>query len=172
MEHVNPNTGEAFTEEEAATWLLAHQQQFNQELAERDKQVNHIAEVLVDIKDQTASIDYRYGELLKSMPELRDQLWNEYSKTLVRDPKTGIIVDAPVNMENHYEMVLEPYVKLAESLEAQEAARLEAEKAAKEAQKLRNRGDRSDIFGRGDVEELDEDEKEWDAAHKSYFGNK
>lgn len=172
MEHINPNTGVGFTEEEAATWLLFNQREFNEKAVERDKEITRIAEVYVDIKDQTASIEYQYGELLKSMPEVRDQLWTEYQKTFVKDPKTGIITNAPVSMESFYEVSLQPYVKLAESLEAQEAAKAEADKAQKDAQKVRNRGDRADIFGRGDTEELDDEDKEWDAAHKSYFGQR
>lgn len=169
MNLVNPNTGEGFTDEEAAVWLLSAQQQFNQNLANQDKEITQIAELNLDLKDQADSISYEYGELLKAMPDLRDQVWAEYHKTLVRDPETDIITKAPVSMESFYDMALQPYVKLAESLEAQETARLEAEKAQADAQKLKNRGDRADIYGRTDTEILDDDEKEWDAAHKAYF---
>lgn len=167
---VDPNTGEGFTEERAAIWLLAAQQKFNLNLEAQDKEINQIAETLVDLKDQADTINYEYGELLKSMPELRDQVWAEYQKTLIKDPGTDIITNAPVSMKNFYEMTLQPYVKLAESLEAQAESKLATEKAETDAQKLRNRDDRSDIFGRNDTKELDDDDKEWEAAHQSYFG--
>lgn len=172
MQHINPNTGEGFTETEAATWLLAAQQQFNKNLADQDKQIAEIAETLVDLKDQADSINFQYGALLKTMPDLQQQLWTEFSKTLVKDPDTDIITKAPVSMESFYEMALQPYVKLAESLEAQEEARLATEKAEAEAKKLRTRSDRADVFGREDTDTLDDEDKEWDAAHKAYFGAK
>lgn len=172
MKLLNPRTGEAFTEDEASMWLLSAQQQFNQNLATMDKKINQIAEVNVDLKDQADSINYQYGELLKEMPELRDQLWTEYQKTLVKDANTDIITDMPVSLERFYEIALRPYVKLAESLEAQEAARADAEKAQANERKTRTRADRSDIYGRGKVDDMDDDEKEWQDAAKSYYGNK
>lgn len=170
MNLVNPNTGVGFTEEEAAVWLLSAQQKFNENLTAQDNRANEIAETLVDLKDQADSINYEYGSLLKSMPDLQAQLWTEYEKTLVKDPGTGIIVGAPVSMETFYDLALQPYIKLAESLDAQEQAKTAAETAEAATQKLRNRSDRSDVFGRGDVPNLDDEEKEWQAAHESYFG--
>jgi hypothetical protein len=172
MKLINPQTKESFTQKEATEWLMAAQQQLNQNLAGIDKQVEQIAEVQVDMKDQADSINYQYGELLKSMPELRDQLWGEFQNTLVKDPNSGIITKMPVSLERFYEIALQPYVKLAESLEAQTAATAAAEKAAADAKKSQTRSDRSDIFGRGKVDDMDSEEKEWAAAASDYYGNK
>jgi hypothetical protein len=169
---INPQTGEAFTREEATEWLLSAQQEFNKKIAQVDKQVEQIAEVNVDLKDQSESVNYQYGELLKSMPELRDQLWTEYEKTLIIDPKSGLITGMPVSLERYYEFTLQPYVKLAESLEAQESAKTAAEKAEAEVKKTRTRADRSDIYGRGKVDDMDDDEKEWANAAQEYYGTK
>lgn len=172
MKLLNPRTGEAFTEEEASMWLLSAQQQFNQNLANTDKQINQIAEVNVDLKDEADNINYQYGALLKEMPDLRDQLWAEYSKTLVQDPNSGIITNKPVSLERFYEIALQPYIKLAESLEATEKAKTDAEKAEADAKRTRTRVDRSDIFGRGKVDDMDAEEKEWATAAADYYGNK
>jgi hypothetical protein len=167
---MNPRTGEAFTEEEAAQWLLSAQQRFNQGLANMDNQINQISELNVDLKDQADSITFQYGELLKAMPELQEQLWAKYSKSFTTDPKTNIITAAPLSMEDFYEIALQPYVKLAEALEAQETERVEQEKVAADAKRKTTRLDRSDIYGRGKVDDMDDDEKEWAEANKSYFG--
>jgi hypothetical protein len=172
MKLLNPITGEGFTEEAAAQWLLSAQQKMNQNLANMDKQIDQIANVNVDMKDQADSINYQYGELLKEMPELRDQLWLEYSNTLVKDPTSGIVTGMPVSLERFYEIALQPYVKLAQSLEAQEQAKTEAEKAQADAKKTRTRADRSDIYGRGKIDDMDDEEKEWAKAGADYFGNK
>jgi hypothetical protein len=169
---INPRTGEAFTSAEATEWLISAQQQFNQRLATIDKQVEQIAEINVDLKDQADSINYQYGELLKSMPELRDQLWVEFEKTLVRDPNTDIITAMPVSLEKFYDMTLQPYVRLAESLEAQQVAQTTAQKAEADAKRVRTRADRSDIFGRGKVDDMDAEEKEWASAAQDYYGTK
>lgn len=175
---INPRTKEPFTEEEAASWLLSAQQQFNQNLTQVEKQIDQIAEVQVDLKDQADMLTYEYGELLKEMPELQEQLWTEYEKTLVKDEKSGIIIKAPVSLSNFYKLALKPYVDLAAKLEGDAVAKTEADEAAAakatadaEAAKRQKRQDRSDIYGGGKTDTQTEDEKEWGAAAKSVFGD-
>ena len=174
----NPITGESFTEAEAATWLVSAQQQFNQNLAQIDNQIDQIAEVQLDLKDQADMITYEYGELLKAMPELQKKLWVEYEKTLITDSKTGIITKAPVSLNNFYRMALKPYVDLAAKLEANTVEQTEADKSAAEkaasdaaAAKKSNRQDRSDIYGGGKDDARTDDEKEWGAAAEVVFGD-
>lgn len=183
MRLINPQTGEQFkTEEEAGMWLLAAQQQFNKNLESINQQVDQIAETNIDLKDQSDAITYEYGELLKhpDMKELRDQLWAEYSKTLVKDEKTGIIMKAPVSLETFYRTALEPYANLARELESREQkseadtqAQAAADAKAKEdAEKDRQqkRADRSDIYGGGTNKNEDPADKEWGEAEEAVFG--
>lgn len=171
MKLINPRTKEPFTEEDAGMWLLAAQQQFNQNLANTEKQIEQIAEVNVDLKDQADSISYQYGELLKAMPKVRDQIWAEYEKTLVKDEKSGIIIKAPVSLERFYEIALQPYAKLAENLEAEETAKAaEDAKIAAETAKKNSRADRSDIFGGSSAGMTDTEDAEWNEAATTVFG--
>lgn len=179
MKLVNPRTGDTFTEEAAGAWLLSAQQEFNQNMANIDKQVEAIAEANADLKDEADSVNYRYGELLKSMPEVRQKLWASYEKTLVKDPETGIVIAMPVSLEDYYDIALAPYAKLVEGMnntkEADEAnAKKEADdKAAKEAEdeaKAKRRHDRSDVYAGGKIEDMDDEEKEWNDAAVAVFG--
>lgn len=175
MLHNNPATGEPFeNEEQAGVWLLAAQKKFNENLAAMDQRINEIAEVNVDLKDQADSVTYRYGELLKADTDLRDRIWTEYEKTLVKDPDTGIIIGMPVSLESFYDIALAPYAKLAETMENQTAEEKRiADEAAKKAEedKKKERADRSDIFGRGNVDDItDPEDKEWAAAATAVFG--
>jgi hypothetical protein len=179
MKLINPRTKEAFTEEEAGQWLLAAQQQFNRNLESVNKQVEQIAEANMDIKDQADIINYRYGALLKEMPEVRDRLWVAYQKTLVKDAKTGIITKVPVSLEEFYELHLEPYAELGRQAEAEEnkvtadqQKAAEDAKLAEEEKKKKDRADRSDIFGGGKTDEADPEDKEWAAAAETVFGPK
>lgn len=177
MKLINPATNEGFTQEEAGMWLLAAQQKFNQNLADMDKRITQIAETLVDVKDQADSITYKYGDLLKSDEKLRDRLWAQYEGTLIKDPESGIIIGAPVNMEEFYDIALAPYAKLAENMknstdEADRVAKEAADKAEKD-RKAKERADRSDIFGRGNVDaNTDPEDKEWATAMETVFGPK
>lgn len=173
MKLVNPRTNEPFTEEEAGMWLISAQQKFNQNLAQMEKQIDDIADVNVDLKDQADAISEVYGELLKAMPDLQKSLWTEYEKTLVKDSTSNIITKAPVSLKNFYDIQLKPYQKLAEQLENQEDAKLvQEQQVAEEEKKKKERADRSDIYGGGNVNTMDEEEKGWSEAATAVFGPK
>ena len=189
MKLQNPRTRQAFTEEEAGMWLLSAQQQFNQNLANTEKQIEQIADVTLAIKDEADSVAYEYGELLKAMPELRDEIWADYQETLQKDPKSGIIIKAPISLSKFYARQLKPYVDKALSLEdvtppaptppaagtsaapAKAApANPAAAQTAAEAAKAAKRADRSDIYSGGKTDVADPEADEWADAAKEVFG--
>ena len=177
---INPRTGEPFTEEEAGMWLLSAQQQFNQQRAQIDKQAEQIAEVNVEIREQADAINAKYGEFLKANPELRDELWEEWSATLVKDEKSDVITKMPVSLEKYYERALKPHMDAKAAREAADAAAAQAAQATQQAQeqqvedaevkKKTTRADRSDIYGGSNLDTRSDDDKEWDEAAKSVFG--
>lgn len=174
---INPNTGERFTVNEAGQWLLLAQNSLKDTVANIDAQVNQIADTNLNIKDQADLVNYQYGELLQSMPDLRAKLWGEYEKTLQKDPKSGIITKAPVSLQSFYEAALEPLAELGRQLESQNSAKVQADttaaealKAAEAAKIAQTRADRSDIYGKGKVDVATEDDKEWSAAAEAVFG--
>lgn len=177
---INPLTGELFTPEEAGMWLTSAQQQFNQKHAEIEKQVEKIAEVSLDLKDQADTINARYGEFLKKNPEIRDKLWVEYEKTLDKDPESDIVIGYRMNLETFYELALKPLVAAATPqappvpTETPEeiAAREAKAKAEADAAKFKKRADRSDVFGPSDKTPVDDETAEWDEAAKTVFGNR
>lgn len=178
MRLINPRTQEAFTEEEAGSWLLSAQQQFNKQIGELDKRIERIAEVNLDIQDQADAATAKYGEYLKANEEERQAIWAEYEKTLVKDPESGIIVDAPISLEWFYDQLLGPKVKAQAEATAQAqaaaaaTAQADAEaKAEADKKKKTERADRSDIFGGQQPDTRSDDDKEWDEAEKAVFGN-
>lgn len=178
MNRVNPRTGEAFTEEEAGIWLLNAQQNLNKGLTNIDKQIDQIAEVNMDIKDEADAVNRKYGELLRAMPEKRDEIWAEFQKTLIKDEDSGVIIKMPVSLEKFYDTVMEPYAAVGQKAEQDEATKAKtdadaaaaAEKAKADANaKAQRRADRSDIFGVGKTDEMDDEEKEWADAIDTVF---
>lgn len=174
MQRQNPNTGKPFTEEEAAAWLLAAQQNLNQKKAEADKKVEQITDTLLSLKDQSENIKLKYGKLLEANPNgIRERVWNAFQKTLVRDKETNIIVDAPVSLEEFYEAALAPYVLMHQQMEkdaqAKEEADKKAEAAKQEAERAKDQSDRQDIYSGGKSETQDSEEKEWEQAAKRHY---
>lgn len=181
MNLVNPATitaenpkGRGFTEEEAGFWLLREQQKFNEAHAAQDKEIERIAEVNVDLKDQADAITYKYGELLKGDEALRKRIWAQWDKTTTKDPESGIITNAPVNMEEYYDVALAPYLAAGETAAKEAADKAAADKVAadaEEARKRQERADRTDVFGGGNTDDLTDDEdKEWGKAMEAVYG--
>lgn len=187
MKLVNPRTGETFTEEEAGMWFLAAQQDFNKNMADLDKRVEQIAEINLDLKDDADMIRYKYGELLKVLPDpenpkklYRDTLWEDYQKTLVRDPKSNVVVQTPMPLRTFYERALGPYARQAAEANqtpATPAAPVEPAQPAPppappQPTRQQQRSDRSEIFGGQDPNAgQDPEDAEWGAAIADVFPN-
>lgn len=181
--YINPQTKEAFTEEEAAYWLMNAQQQLRETKADTDKQIEDIAQVNIRIKDEADVINSKYETYLKENPDIRKSLWAQYAKTLTVDEASGVITKAPVSLEEFYELALEPRVAAAQPKPAasvatptqtpeqvaatEAAAKVEADKARQQ-----KRADRSDVYMPPTDPNLDPEEKEWADAHKAEFGDR
>lgn len=179
MKLINPRTNEPFTDEQAGAWLLSAQQAFNQKKADETKRIEQIAEVNMDLKDQADILNKRYGNILKTEVALRDRLWAAYQKTLIKDPKTNLIISAPVSLEEFYDLHLEPRAKAAETAQvdatkaaADAKAAEDAKKAKEDEDRAKKRADRSDIYAAGTNDNTDPDDKEWGAAHEAVYGAK
>lgn len=163
---MNPNTNKPFTEDEATLYLLQAQNHLSQQIETTNKQVEQIADIQLSLKDQSDSIRAKYGELLKSMPELQKELWAEFEKTLERHPDTDIITKAPVSLERFYDTALRGYARSAEL----EAANAKAQAQAKaDVEKVQTRSDRQDIYGAGRSSTTDAEADEWAQAAKLVY---
>lgn len=183
MQYTNPRTGQPFTEEEAGMYLLQANQQLKDNMSRMEAQVEEIASTNLALKDEADLINYQYGALLEAMPELRQQLWDAYSKTFQTDSKSGIITKAPVSLQKFYATALEPYAELGRRLEAEETAKnanntqtppaptAPAQQQQEAQRKQQVRQDRSDIYGGGKIDTQTEDDKEWGVALENVFGD-
>lgn len=174
MNHINPNTGKRFTEEEATAWLFAAQKHKDKERAEMTERVEHIADVMITQRDEADYIKGKYGKLLAQLPNLRKEIWADYRATLVVDKESGLIVDAPVSLKRFFERALKPYADYAAELQAKNTATqptTEQKPTQTDAQRKQTQQDREEITSAGGGSVEDPEEKAWaDAARKHYEG--
>lgn len=176
---VNPKTGDLFTEEEAGRWLLEAQQKLNQDIQQLETYASEIVDTNISLKDGSERVAELYGDLLATVPEMADKLLDAYSRTLVRDPKTGIVIKAPVDVVEFYSMALAPYKDVAElAAQKAEADKKAADEAAKKAaeekkkQEKTNQREREDLKPKGRAKApKSEDEEAWDDAYEDYFNS-
>jgi hypothetical protein len=161
----NPRTGELFTDEEAGAWLLAAQQKLNKDIEQVESFIEQVAETNANVTEGAERVAAKYGDILKADDKLRQSLITAYDKTLVKDPKTGITISAPLTPEEFFDPILGP--RMAEKVEADQAAaakaKADAEKAAKDGQ-----SDRGDLKPSGKSDNIDPEDKEWAEAYKEY----
>lgn len=174
MNHINPNTGKRFTEEEATAWLFAATKHKEQQRAEMQERVEHIADVMITQRDEADVIKGKYGKLLAQLPNLRKEIWADYRATLVVDKDSGLIVDAPVSLQKFFERALKPYAEYAAQLEANAKENptpppkpTQTPEQVKQAQ-----ADRQDITSGGQGSVQDPEEKEWADVAKEYYEGK
>lgn len=172
MNHINPNTGKRFTEEEATAWLFAAQKHKDKERAEMTERVEHIADVMIAQRDEADTIRSKYGKLLAQLPELRKEIWADYKATLVIDKETGLIVDAPVSLQKFFERALRPYDEYAKRLEAETTKSTEQKKVQDDTKRKQTQADREDITSSGNGSVQDPEEKEWADVAKEYYEGK
>jgi hypothetical protein len=162
---INPRTGELFTDEEAGSWLLSAQQKLNKDIEQVEAFIEQVAEVNVNVKTGAERVAEKYGDLLRADDKLRKSLIAAYDKTLVKDPKTGVTINAPLTPEEFFDPILGP--RMEQKIDADQAAaakaKADAEKAAKDGQ-----SDRSDLKPNGKGDNIDPEDKEWAEAYKEY----
>lgn len=174
MDYENPQTGQSFTEEEAALYWLNLSKEIAEKKEKYEKQLDNITDLNMSIKDQADIINETYGDFLEKYPNIRDKIWAEYEKTLKRDETTDIIIETPIPLINFYNLMLTPYkalmdqIKQGKSVEKTKDAVVEEKN--KEIEKLQIRSDRADITGTNtNAGHLDKEDKEWAEALKEYY---
>lgn len=174
MNHINPNTGKRFTEEEATAWLFAAQKHKDAERAEMTEKVERVSDVMIRQRDEADVIKGKYGKLLAELPELRKEIWLDYKATLVIDKQTGLIVDAPVSLQKFFERALKPYADYAAQLQANADATLKKQQqpTQTDAERKQQQEDRGDITSGGQGSVQDPEEKGWADAAKQYYEGK
>lgn len=176
MKLMNPNTGKAFSYEEASMYLLQAQQHLNRENEKTQAKIEEIAEVNMAIKDEAAAVRARWSKLLAAKPELAKETWADYQATLDVDEDSGIVVGKRISMERFYNRALAGYESQAEVAQTAEQKAQDAETARKaaeaKAERLQNRADRGDITSNGKTDTTDPEDKEWGQAFKQHYEGK
>lgn len=172
LEFMNPQTGEAFTEEEAAAWYLQRTQNLHTANEQARAQAQQIADQYIGLKNGSVRTMEKYGKFLNNNLELKKQLAMEYDKTLTKTDDNSIILKAPIDVEEFYDFMLKPYLELEET--RNRLAELEKNKELADAEK-RNQienADRGDIIDRAGVTSKNESLDDWTKAQLEYYNNR
>lgn len=191
MKYDNPRTGEPFTEEEAGMWFLSANQQLKDQVATINAQIEQVASVHLQLKDESDAIRAEYGDWLDAHTADRDELWADFESTLIKDPESGLILRSPLSLEKFYRRNLKamvandptttktttvaaPTTTDTTTVAVTQTTTVDPAKAEADAKaaKAAKRADRSDIYTGGEKQVEDPEDAEWGAAEKKVFGNR
>ena len=162
---LNPATNEVFTYEEARDWLETKRRELDKEVEIAEQNIDAIAEVNQDLQEGERIVMAKYGELLKTLPDVAKEAYESYLATVKVDPKTGLAVEAPINVVRYYDTIMRPYLSVAKQMQLQKQA--EEEKAARIKAEAAQK-DRADILPNADPNPKDNKDL-LDKAFEEYF---
>lgn len=165
---VNPETNDVFTWEEAKDWFDKKQTEQKDWINTVEQNIDALAETTQLLHEGEKEVMHKYGELLKKLPDVAKEAFDGYKSTLEIDKNTGVVLKAPISVTQYYDMVMRPYVAVAEQMQLQAQAEKDAAAAA---QAKINQRERSDLGPSSNTSKSDEEKDDLDTAFDNYFNN-
>ena len=139
---LNPRTGEPFEYEEAASWILAAQQQMNKNFEEIQNYATEIAEQNIQLSESSKRVMEKWGDVLNSLPQdKREELAEKYlTKQLEFAPDGSYITKVNMTPEEYYDLILEPYKDLSSVMAEKQRLEDEAKQRAQAAEQAERSG--------------------------------
>lgn len=156
------------TIEQAESWRLAKQSEWDANVREIEDKIRNIAEQTVALETGTINVMNRYEELFKAAPQLERKLMAQYFKTVSVDKNTNTILSAPVDIEEFFDIALEPYQTAFEA--QKQATTTQQQTTTTPPIQKPSKDDRLDEFGDGAGGSDDDDPDDFEAQLKKEFG--
>lgn len=143
---INERTGEAFTYEEAASFMLEATREMNENINKLNDWAEDVAEKNISLVESNDRVMDQWGDILKAMPQLAKELADEYITTQLEFDKTGsYITKMSMSPEAYYGRVMAPYRKLGEALAAQQALQANQQAEQQNAEQRAEQAERSGL---------------------------
>ena len=118
----NPRTLEAFTYDEAASFMLEAGKTNAANLEELNNYATDIAEKNISLLEGNNRVMDLYGDLITAMPNVAKQIAEKYITTQLQfDPTNSYITGMVTTPEEFYGLMMAPYRELGASLASKEA---------------------------------------------------
>jgi hypothetical protein len=137
--------------EEATKWLMNEQFKLDKQISEIEGTAKQIAEQTVKFRRDGETVLAKYEPLFKAYPQVQKKVFDQYMKLVNYDKDKDVVLSAP-DMEEFYDMVLDPYRLAFEYSQNKPAT--EPEKPAEPPKPTKD--DRLDVSGDGGASEVDD----------------
>lgn len=151
---MNPETDEPYTREEAAQLLLQAQQIVAENVSAYDKRVDELTDINISFKEEADRVDELYGDILKTFPDVAQELLAAYQKTFKTSADGSYVEEVPISPLEFYGPALKHFRNATDQVAQQAAeAKVAEEKVAKAAAAKEEQEDRGDLGGTAGAKE-------------------
>lgn len=145
---VNERTNEPYTYEEAASFMLEAGRQMQKNMEELNQWAETVAEENINLLEGNQRVMTQWGDVLKAMPKLADELAEEYITTQLQfDETKSYITKMNMSPEAYYARALAPYKELGKALVEKQELEAKQAAAAEAEQKQNQENEQAERFG-------------------------
>lgn len=138
---INERTGEPYTYEEAASFMLEAGRKTAENLEELNSWAENVAEQNITLIESNHRVMDKWGDTLKSLPkEDVEKLAAQYISTLEFDKTNSYVTKVVISPEQFYDIALAPYAQLNEALAKNAEYEAEAKRLRDEAEQAERSG--------------------------------
>jgi len=112
-------SGGAMTTEEATQWLINEQYKLDQSIAKIKDEARSLAETNANFRTGIARVVDKYKDVFEKFPAQQDKIYKAYMKQVKLDNEKDLVLSAP-DIEEYYDLVMEPYVLAYGNMQAQQ----------------------------------------------------
>lgn len=145
---INERTGEPYTYEQAASFMLEANRKMAENVAKVNSWAETVAEENISLQEGNYRVMQEFGEILKAMPNLAKELANTYVETQLEwDAKGNYITKMHMKPEDFYRLAVAPYKQVGQQMADKKAAEAEAAKAAEAEKKQQEQDEQNERLG-------------------------
>lgn len=111
--------------EEATKWLMNEQYKLDQNIARIKDDARNLAETNANFRSGVNRVLEKYKDVFEKFPQQQEKIYKAYMKQVKLDNEKDLVLAAP-DVEEFYDLFMEPYVLAYGNMKAQEQAQGQA----------------------------------------------
>lgn len=111
--------------EEATKWLMNEQYKLDQNIAKIKDDARNLAETNANFRSGANRVLEKYKDVFEKFPQQQEKVYKAYMKQVKLDSEKDLVLSAP-DIEEFYDLFMEPYVLAYSNMQAQQGAQGQA----------------------------------------------
>lgn len=118
-------SGGEMSMEEATKWLMNEQYKLDQNIAKIKDDARNLAETNANFRSGVSRVLEKYKDVFEKFPQQQEKVYKAYMKQVKLDSEKDLVLSAP-DIEDFYDLFMEPYVLAYSNMQAQQGTQGQA----------------------------------------------